>query len=76
MSFRGIARPQASLAKDVMLLRQSADRCRDILRSMGASGRDDLLIRSAPICEVLNEAVARIRGAPRGSSCIAMTRRR
>ncbi|MFC3527578.1 ActS/PrrB/RegB family redox-sensitive histidine kinase [Paracoccus mangrovi] len=46
------------LAEDVMLLRQSADRCRDILRSMGASGRDDLLIRSAPICEVLNEAAA------------------
>ena len=35
------------LAEDVTLLRQSADRCRDIMRSMGASGRDDLLIRFA-----------------------------
>lgn len=50
------------LAEDVQLLRQSADRCRDILRSMGASGRDDLLIRSAPISEVLNEAAAPHRG--------------
>lgn len=46
------------LAEDVALLQQSADRCRDILRSMGASGRDDLLIRSAPLSEVLEEAAA------------------
>ncbi|WP_374633632.1 ActS/PrrB/RegB family redox-sensitive histidine kinase [Paracoccus sp. (in: a-proteobacteria)] len=53
------------LAEDVTLLRQSADRCRDIMRSMGASGRDDLLIRSAPLAEVLAEAAAphRKRGA-------------
>ncbi len=44
------------LAEDVALLQQSADRCRDIMRSMGASGRDDLLIRSTPICELLDEA--------------------
>lgn len=46
------------LAEDVTILRQSADRCRDIMRSMGASGRDDLLIRSAPLAEVLAEAAA------------------
>ncbi|WP_017999108.1 ActS/PrrB/RegB family redox-sensitive histidine kinase [Paracoccus sp. N5] len=46
------------LAEDLALLRQSADRCRDILKSMGASGRDDLLIRSAPLSEVLAEAAA------------------
>lgn len=53
------------LAEDVTILRQSADRCRDIMRSMGASGRDDLLIRSAPLAEVLAEAAAphRKRGA-------------
>ena len=46
------------LAEDVSLLRQSADRCRDILKSMGGAGRDDLLIRSAPLAEVLAEAAA------------------
>lgn len=53
------------LAEDLALLRQSADRCRDILKSMGSSGRDDLLIRSAPLAEVLAEAAAphRDRGA-------------
>ncbi len=50
------------LAEDVTLLRQSADRCRDIMRSMGASGRDDLLIRFAPLAEVLAEAAAPHRG--------------
>ncbi|CAM3251605.1 two-component system, sensor histidine kinase RegB [Paracoccus aminovorans] len=53
------------LAEDLALLRQSADRCRDILKSMGGAGRDDLLIRSAPLSEVLSEAAAphRDRGA-------------
>ena len=50
------------LAEDAAILRQSADRCRDIMRSMGASGRDDLLIRSAPLAEVLAEAAAPHRG--------------
>ena len=56
---------RSDLAEDAALLRQSADRCRDILHSMGASGRDDLLIRSAPLTEVLREAAAphRNRGA-------------
>lgn len=44
------------LAEDVGLLRQSAERCAAILKSMGNAGRDDLLIRSAPLQEVLEEA--------------------
>lgn len=44
------------LAEDMGLLRQSADRCGTILRSMGSAGRDDLLIRSAPLRQVLEEA--------------------
>ncbi|WP_134681007.1 ActS/PrrB/RegB family redox-sensitive histidine kinase [Paracoccus ravus] len=47
---------RSDLAEDVQLLRQSADRCADILRSMGSAGRDDLLIRSAPLRQVLEEA--------------------
>lgn len=46
------------LAEDLALLRQSADRCRDILKSMGGAGREDLLIRSAPLSELLAEAAA------------------
>lgn len=49
---------RADLAEDLALLRQSADRCRDILKSMGGAGRDDLLIRSAPLSELLSEAAA------------------
>lgn len=44
------------LAEDLALLRQSADRCGAILKSMGSAGRDDLLIRSAPLRQVLEEA--------------------
>lgn len=44
------------LAEDMQLLSQSADRCRDILRSMGRAGKDDLLLKSAPVRAVLDEA--------------------
>lgn len=44
------------LAEDARLLRDSADRCRDILRSMGRAGKDDLLLHSAPVGAVLTEA--------------------
>lgn len=44
------------IAADLALLRSSADRCRDILRSMGAAGKDDLLLRFAPLEDVLAEA--------------------
>ncbi|MFT4014490.1 MAG: ActS/PrrB/RegB family redox-sensitive histidine kinase [Paracoccus sp. (in: a-proteobacteria)] len=47
---------RVDLAEDLQLLRQSADRCSAILKSMGSAGRDDLLIRSAPLPQVLEEA--------------------
>ncbi|SMO72042.1 ActS/PrrB/RegB family redox-sensitive histidine kinase [Paracoccus laeviglucosivorans] len=46
------------LAEDLALLRQSADRCSGILKSMGSAGRDDLLFRIAPLSEVIKEAAA------------------
>ena len=53
------------LAEDLALLTASADRCSAILRAMGSAGRDDLMIRSAPLAQVLDEAAAphRDRGA-------------
>lgn len=44
------------LAEDAALIREQADRCRDILRSMGRAGKDDLHMRSAPISAILDEA--------------------
>ena len=44
------------LLQDVRLIREQADRCRDILRSMGRAGKDDLHLRQAPIDAVLREA--------------------
>ncbi|MCG6903694.1 MAG: ActS/PrrB/RegB family redox-sensitive histidine kinase [Rhodobacter sp.] len=41
---------------DVVLIRDQADRCRDILRSMGRAGKDDLLLRHAPLGTVIREA--------------------
>ncbi|MDZ7905490.1 MAG: ActS/PrrB/RegB family redox-sensitive histidine kinase [Cypionkella sp.] len=45
-----------ALQDDAMTIRAQADRCRDILREMGKAGKDDLLIRAAPLSEVLREA--------------------
>ncbi|MFM2366385.1 MAG: hypothetical protein RIR95_993 [Pseudomonadota bacterium] len=45
-----------ALQEDARLLLQQADRCRDILRSMGRAGKDDLLIKQALFGEVLREA--------------------
>lgn len=42
--------------EDALLIRDQADRCRDILRSMGRAGKDDLHLRSAPLLAVLKEA--------------------
>jgi two-component system sensor histidine kinase RegB len=47
-------RPQ--LLEDAKLIRDQADRCRDILRSMGRAGKDDLHLRQAPLASVLREA--------------------
>lgn len=44
------------LQDDARLIRDQADRCRDILRSMGKAGKDDLHMRQAPLSAVLREA--------------------
>lgn len=44
------------LRADAELIRAQADRCRDILRSMGRAGKDDLHLRQAPLGAVLREA--------------------
>ncbi|QYK41957.1 MAG: ActS/PrrB/RegB family redox-sensitive histidine kinase [Paracoccaceae bacterium] len=45
-----------TLREDAQLIRDQADRCRDILRSMGRAGKDDLHLRRAPLGAVLREA--------------------
>ena len=42
--------------EDAALIRREAKRCRDILRSMGRAGKDDLLLRRAPVEAILREA--------------------
>ncbi len=44
------------LREDAELIRQQADRCRDILRDMGRAGKDDLHLRQAPLSTVVSEA--------------------
>lgn len=46
----------SDLQDDARLIRDQADRCRDILRSMGRAGKDDLHLRQAPLDAVLHEA--------------------
>jgi len=45
-----------TLAEDAALIREQADRCREILQSMGRAGKDDLHLRKAPLSAVLEEA--------------------
>jgi two-component system sensor histidine kinase RegB len=45
-----------ALQEDAQLIRDQADRCRDILRDMGRVGKDDLHLRQAPLMAVLREA--------------------
>jgi two-component system, sensor histidine kinase RegB len=45
-----------ALREDAAIIRTQADRCRDILREMGKAGKDDLLVRSAPLSAVVREA--------------------
>lgn len=47
---------ESDLKEDARLIRQQADRCRDILRSMGQAGKDDRLTRVAPLGALLEEA--------------------
>jgi two-component system sensor histidine kinase RegB len=44
------------LREDAELIRDQADLCRDILRSMGRAGKDDLHMRTAPLDSVIREA--------------------
>ncbi|MBO9412240.1 MULTISPECIES: sensor histidine kinase RegB [unclassified Ruegeria] len=44
------------LKEDAALIREQANRCRDILRDMGRAGKDDLHLRQAPLSTVVNEA--------------------
>ncbi len=44
------------LREDASLIREQADRCRDILRDMGRAGKDDLHLRQAPLMAVISEA--------------------
>lgn len=46
----------SALQEDAQTIRAQADRCRDILREMGKAGKDDLLVRAAPLREILREA--------------------
>jgi len=47
---------QPELREDAELIRGQADRCRDILHSMGRAGKDDLQVKSAPLEAVVAEA--------------------
>ncbi|NNK15312.1 MAG: ActS/PrrB/RegB family redox-sensitive histidine kinase, partial [Sulfitobacter sp.] len=44
------------LAEDAALIRDQADRCRDILRDMGRAGKDDIHLRQAPLEAVVLES--------------------
>jgi len=49
--------PEGSdLREDATLIRDQANRCRDILRSMGRTGKDDLHLRQALVSAVIEEA--------------------
>ena len=42
--------------EDMQLILDQADRCRDILRSMGRAGKDDLYMRQVPVTAVVEDA--------------------
>jgi len=44
------------LTDDVKLIANQADRCREILHSMGRAGKDDLHLRTAPLQAIVQEA--------------------
>lgn len=44
------------LREDARLIHEQAGRCRDILRSMGRAGKDDLHMRSVPLAMLVKEA--------------------
>ncbi len=57
---------------DALLIRDQADRCRDIMRSMGRAGKDDLHLRQALLTAVLEEAAEPHRD--RGKEIVIQTR--
>ena len=48
---------QPELLEDANLIREQADRCRDILHEMGRSGKDDTFLQIAPISALVQEAM-------------------
>lgn len=48
--------PGSELYEDAELIREQADRCRDILQSMGRTGKDDLHLHQAVLSAVIDEA--------------------
>lgn len=46
----------ADLHDDAILIKEQADRLSQILRDMGRSGKDDLLLKHAPLTAILHEA--------------------
>lgn len=44
------------LIEDIRLIGEQADRCRDILRSMGRTGKDDQMLRRTPLEGIVLEA--------------------
>jgi two-component system sensor histidine kinase RegB len=44
------------LQEDARLIRDQANRCRDILRDMGRAGKEDMHLRRAPLMSVVEEA--------------------
>ena len=46
------------LQEDALLVRAQADRCTEILRGMGPRGKEDVLVRYAPLSTVVEEAAA------------------
>lgn len=49
-------RDSPDLLEDVVLIRNQTDRCRDILRSMGRAGKEDMHLQRAPLETVVREA--------------------
>ncbi|WP_372884509.1 sensor histidine kinase RegB [Shimia sp.] len=47
---------QGELYEDAALIRSQADRCREILRSMGRAGKDDLQLKKTPLTALIGEA--------------------
>jgi two-component system sensor histidine kinase RegB len=44
------------LKEDAKLIREQANRCNEILKSMGSVGKEDLHLRSVPITEIVRQA--------------------